>query len=175
MLIRNISNEKFKIEYVVLISDGFYKDKLNYHYKYYDDTFDMGIVISIDVFNQKNLNTKRFLIFNNNSSDLNSNRVILIDNYIYALLSNGELSKINLKNGKLETKYKTNICGMYFNLYKNFNGEIIVSGIYEVYSFDYDLNIKDKILCQNPIKEFYYDKNNILKVIDVNNVIYSCK
>lgn len=39
----------------------------------------------------------------------------------------------------------------------------------------YDLNIKDKILCQNPIKEFYYDENNILKAIDVNNVIYSCK
>lgn len=175
MLVRSISNEKFKIEYVVLYTDGFYKDKLNYHYKYYDDTFNDGTVISVDVFNKKNLKTKKFLIFNCNSSDLNSNRVILIDNYIYALLSNGELIKINLKNGKLEKKYKTNIYGMYINLYKNFDDKVIVSGIYEVYSFDFDLNIIDRIVCQNPIQNFYYDENDNLMAVDINNVIYSCK
>ena len=175
MLVRNISNANFKIEYVVLFTNYFYKDKLNYHYKYYDDTFDEGTVISVDVFNKKNLKTKRFLIFNSNSSDLNSNRVILIGNYIYALLSNGELLKINLKNGKLEKKYKTNIYGMYFNLYKNFDDEVIVSGIYEVYSFDYDLNIIDRIVCQNPIQKFYYDENDNLKAVDINNITYSSK
>lgn len=64
---------------------------------------------------------------------------------------------------------------MYFNLHKNYDDVIIVSGIYEINSFDYDLNIIDRIVCQNPIQKFYYDEKNNLKIADINNIIYSNK